>query len=126
MIKDLHQSSIDWYNNLPDDLDLIVTHVPPIRTRRGSCYFYEVDDYKAPVWIFGHDHTIHADIQDGAITGKVTNNTEEAVTLDPVDEVTSASITVGAGKTVEVPVGTYMNGTDKIKVAKGQEVKITP
>ena len=65
MIKDLHQSSIDWYNNLPDDLDLIVTHVPPIRTRRGSCYFYEVDDYKAPVWIFGHDHTIHADIQDG-------------------------------------------------------------
>ena len=69
---------------------------------------------------------LYADIQDGAITGKVTNNTEEAVTLDPVDEVTSASITVGAGKTVEVPVGTYMNGTDKIKVAKGQEVKITP
>lgn len=69
---------------------------------------------------------LYADIQDGAITGKVTNNTQEAVTLDPVDEVTSASITVGAGKTVEVPVGTYMNGTDKIKVAKGQEVKITP
>lgn len=69
---------------------------------------------------------LYADIQDGAITGKVTNNTEEAVTLDPVDEVTSASITIGAGKTVEVPVGTYMNGTDKIKVAKGQEVKITP
>lgn len=69
---------------------------------------------------------LYADIQDGAITGKVTNNTQEAVTLNPVDEVTSASITVGAGKTVEVPVGTYMNGTDKIKVAKGQEVKITP
>lgn len=69
---------------------------------------------------------LYADIQDSAITGKVTNNTQEAVTLNPVDEVTSASITVGAGKTVEVPVGTYMNGTDKIKVAKGQEVKITP
>ena len=69
---------------------------------------------------------LYADIQDGAITGKVTNNTEKAVTLDPVDEVTSASITVEAGKTVEVPVGTYMNSTNKIKVAKGQEVKITP
>ena len=69
---------------------------------------------------------LYADIQDGAITGKVTNNTEGAVTLDPVDNVTSASITVEAGKTVEVPVGTYMNGVNKIKVAKGQEVKITP
>lgn len=69
---------------------------------------------------------LYADIQDGAITGKVTNNTEGAVTLDPVDEVTSASITVEAGKTVEVPVGTYMNGVNKIKVGKGQEVKITP
>lgn len=69
---------------------------------------------------------LYADIQDGAITGKVTNNTEKAVTLDPVDNVTSASITVEAGKTVEVPVGTYMNSTNKIKVAKGQEVKITP
>lgn len=69
---------------------------------------------------------LYADIQDGAITGKVTNNTEGAVTLDPVDNVTSASITVEAGKTVEVPVGTYMNGVNKIKVGKGQEVKITP
>ena len=69
---------------------------------------------------------LYADIQDGAITGKVTNNTGESVTLDPVDEVTSASITIGAGKTVEVPVGTYMNGINRIKVAKGQEVKITP
>ena len=69
---------------------------------------------------------LYADIQDGAITGKVTNETAEAVTLDPVDEVTSASITIGAGATVEVPVGTYMNGNDKVKVSKGQEVKITP
>lgn len=69
---------------------------------------------------------LYADIQDGAITGKVTNNTGESVTLDPVDEVTSASITIGAGKTVEVPVGTYMKGVNKIKVGKGQEVKITP
>ena len=69
---------------------------------------------------------LYADIQDGAITGKVTNNTEKAVTLNPVDNVTSASITVEAGKTVEVPVGTYMNDNDKVKVGKGQEVKITP
>ena len=69
---------------------------------------------------------LYADIQDGAITGKVTNETESAVTLDPVDEVTSASITIEARKTVEVPVGTYMNGVNKIKVGKGQEVKITP
>lgn len=69
---------------------------------------------------------LYADIQDSAITGKVTNETQQAVTLSPVDNVLSASVTVNANATIEVPVGTYMNGTDKIKVGKGQEVKITP
>ena len=69
---------------------------------------------------------LYADIQDSAITGKVTNETESVVTLNPVDNVLSASVTVNAGATVEVPVGTYMNGVNKIKVGKGQEVKITP
>ena len=69
---------------------------------------------------------LYADIQDSAITGKITNETAEAVTLNPVDNVLSASVTVNANATIEVPVGTYMNGTDKIKVGKGQEVKITP
>ena len=60
-IKKLHNDSISWYNNLPNNIDLIITHVPPFRNKsnsRGnnSCYYTEVKEYKSPVWIYGHDH----------------------------------------------------------------------
>ena len=60
-IQKLHNDSISWYNNLPNDIDLIITHVPPFRNKsnsRGnnSCYYTEVKEYKSPVWIYGHDH----------------------------------------------------------------------
>ena len=60
-IQKLHKDSISWYNNLPNNIDLIITHVPPFRNKsnsRGnnSCYYTEVKEYKSPVWIYGHDH----------------------------------------------------------------------
>ena len=42
--------------SLPDDIDLMITHVPPIKSRKSSCYYVDVDDFKTPVWIYGHDH----------------------------------------------------------------------
>ena len=60
-ILKLHEDSINWYNNLPNNLDLIMTHIPPIKNKnnnRGnnSCYYTLVEEYKFPVWIYGHDH----------------------------------------------------------------------
>ena len=60
-IQKLHNDSISWYNNLPNNIDLMITHVPPFRNKsniRGnnSCYYTEVKEYKSPVWIYGHDH----------------------------------------------------------------------
>ena len=60
-IQKLHNDSISWYNNLPNDIDLIITHISPFRNKsnsRGnnSCYYTEVKEYKSPVWIYGHDH----------------------------------------------------------------------
>lgn len=52
----LHNDSINWYNNLPPNLDLIITHIPPIKNINNSCYYNKIDEYKAPVWIYGHDH----------------------------------------------------------------------
>lgn len=65
-IISLHNSSMSWYESLPDDLDLIITHVPPIKTKKGSsCYYCEVDTFKAPIWIYGHDH-----IEEDLLLGK--------------------------------------------------------
>lgn len=60
-IQKLHNDSISWYNNLPNDIDLMITHVPPFRNKNNSrgnnsCYYTEVKEYKSPVWIYGHDH----------------------------------------------------------------------
>lgn len=60
-ILKLNKDSISWYNSLPVNIDLIITHIPPIRNKnnnRGSnaCYYTKVDSFKAPVWIYGHDH----------------------------------------------------------------------
>ena len=67
---------------------------------------------------------LYADIMDGAIMGTVKNTSEYAVTLVPTASETSASITVNAGATVNVPVGTYMNGTTKVKVEKGKTTNV--
>ena len=60
-ILKLNEDSISWYNNLPNNIDLMITHVPPFRNKnngRGSnsCYYTKVKEYKSPVWIYGHDH----------------------------------------------------------------------
>lgn len=55
-IMALHKESIKWYNNLPNDLDLIITHTPPVNNKNNSCYYCSVNSFKAPVWIYGHDH----------------------------------------------------------------------
>ena len=69
---------------------------------------------------------LYADVVDGGITGKVKNETSSPVTLTPVNNETSASITVNANAIVEVPVGTYMKDSDKITVVKGKTVTISP
>lgn len=69
---------------------------------------------------------LYADVVDGGITGKVKNETGSAVTLTPVNNETSASITINSNAVVEVPVGTYMNNSNKITVAKGKTVTISP
>ena len=35
-IQKLHKDSISWYNNLPNNIDLIITHVPPFRNKSNS------------------------------------------------------------------------------------------
>ena len=50
-----------FYIDLSNNIDLIITHVPPFRNKsnsRGnnSCYYTAVKEYKSPVWIYGHDH----------------------------------------------------------------------
>lgn len=68
---------------------------------------------------------LYADVVDGGITGKVKNDTASAITLTPVNHETSASVTVNAGATVELPVGSYMNNTDKVTVTKGKTTTIS-
>ncbi len=68
---------------------------------------------------------LYADVVDGGITGKVKNDTASAITLTPVNHETSASVTINAGATVELPVGSYMNNTDKVTVTKGKTTTIS-
>jgi len=56
MIHHLHESSMNWYSNLPNDLDLIITHTPPVNNKHNSCYYASVPVFKSSVWIYGHDH----------------------------------------------------------------------
>lgn len=67
---------------------------------------------------------LYADIVDGATTGQVKNNTEASVTLTN-DKLVSASVTVAAGATVTVPVGTYKNGSADVKVAANKLTTIS-
>lgn len=69
-ILKMNEDSISWYNGLPNDLDLIVTHVPPIKNRENGkgnncCYYTNVDIFKSKIWIYGHDHKENDYEQDG-------------------------------------------------------------
>lgn len=60
-ILKLHNDSMNWYNNLPNNIDLIISHIPPFRNEnnnRGNneCYYNNIKEYKSPIWIYGHDH----------------------------------------------------------------------
>lgn len=60
-ITNMHNESMQWYESLPNNLDLMISHVPPIKNKnnnRGNncCYFNEVKDIKSSNWIYGHDH----------------------------------------------------------------------
>ena len=83
-------------------------------------------DLEMDIGIIYPTDVLYADVVDGGITGKVKNETSSPVTLTPVNNETSASITINANAIVEVPVGTYMKGSDKITVAKGKTVTISP
>ena len=57
----LHNSSMEWYDKLSSDFDLIVSHVPPVRSKeskvKNCCYYVDVGTgYKSSLWIYGHDH----------------------------------------------------------------------
>ena len=60
-ILKLNSDSINWYSTLPNDLDLLITHIPPFindknKDKNNCCYHTEVDEFKSPIWIYGHDH----------------------------------------------------------------------
>ena len=60
-IKRMHQVSMQWYDSLPDYVDLIATHVPPLHNphspkAKNGCYFTPVKTIKTDTWIYGHDH----------------------------------------------------------------------
>lgn len=62
-INKLHKESMDWYDGLPDNLDLIITHVPPVKRMSAhhpinTCYATNLDNFKAKTWIYGHDHKV--------------------------------------------------------------------
>lgn len=68
-IAQLNIDSISWYNNLPNNLDLIITHIPPIYNvkspkNKNSCYYTTVKTFKAPFWIYGHDHVKASFVKD--------------------------------------------------------------
>lgn len=60
-IEKLHESSMLWYERLGNDIDLIVTHTPPLKIkglkeRNNSCYYTKLNEFKAKTWIYGHNH----------------------------------------------------------------------
>lgn len=65
----LHQDSINWYKALPNNLDLMISHIPPMKIKnngRGNdcCYHVEVSSYKAKTWVYGHDHKENEFVKD--------------------------------------------------------------
>lgn len=68
---------------------------------------------------------LYADITDGANFGTVKNETESSVTLIPQNNETSANVTVATNSSVQVPVGTYKNGANTVKVTKDKVTVIS-
>ena len=51
----LHDDSMKWYDELPR-VDLMISHIPPLKNSNNGCYYNDIDVYKANTWIYGHDH----------------------------------------------------------------------
>lgn len=68
---------------------------------------------------------LYADVTDGANFGTVKNETESSVTLIPQNNETSANVTVATNSSVQVPVGTYKNGANTVKVTKDKVTVIS-
>ncbi|MEX3713400.1 metallophosphoesterase [Cytobacillus horneckiae] len=60
--RKLHKESMDWYDTLEGiDIDVFVSHVPPIHNPYSpfdpnTCYMVDVPFINATHWICGHDH----------------------------------------------------------------------
>lgn len=60
--RKLHKESMDWYDTLEDiQLDLFVSHVPPVHNPftpfpPNACYMVDVPFINTKNWICGHDH----------------------------------------------------------------------
>lgn len=68
-IERLNLFSSVWYDTLPEKVDLLVTHVPPVyhpnkEHGKNGCYYTDVDTFKADTWIYGHDHVEADFVQD--------------------------------------------------------------
>lgn len=69
-IKHMNHGSMKWYNSLPEHVDLIATHVPPLHNpnspkEKNGCYYTPVDKIKTSTWIYGHDHVKASFHKDG-------------------------------------------------------------
>lgn len=55
-IQKLHNDSISWYNNLPNNIDLIITHVPPFSLFRE--YVAQLVEYNKQFIIMGNTNAL--------------------------------------------------------------------
>ncbi len=62
MVRKMWQDSMDWYATLEEtDIDVFVSHVPPVHSPfsqndPNTCYMTKVPFINAKHWICGHDH----------------------------------------------------------------------
>lgn len=67
-----HQDSVKWYNKAVKQVDIMVTHIPVVRTdshkefNNDDFYLAKMEDY-APINIFGHTHEITNFKKDGSV-----------------------------------------------------------
>ena len=61
-IKRLNLYSTCWYECLPENVDLMISHIPPTSNPESDakkiygCYNNVLEEFKAKFWIYGHDH----------------------------------------------------------------------
>ena len=61
-IEKLNLYSSCWYECLPENVDLIISHIPPTsnpksKHQNNACYNNDLKNFKSKTWIYGHDHT---------------------------------------------------------------------